>query len=359
MLRWVSDDEPGLRRVRRGTGFAYLDPSGRVVRERAVRQRISALAIPPAFVDVWICPHPDGHLQATGRDARGRKQYRYHPLWREHREATKFDHLREFGRVLPRIRRKVNRLLAAGPTPTRECVLAALVRLLDTTWLRIGNAEYLRANGSFGLSTLRKRHAVARGNEIQLSFVGKSGVPQHARLTDRRVARIVRRCQDIPGQFLFRYLDAEGAAHPIDSADVNDWLAQISGLHITAKDFRTWHASVQALAVFMDRQRAARDDPCPPTVERASAKAVVATVARGLGNSPAVCRKAYIHPAVLALIDGGAEAAAARNAPTSKAGSSSTKVGSRSTRGLTVAEGDLLDLLARARARRNDRSSPV
>ncbi len=345
-----------------------------MIRDRAVRRRISALAIPPAYVDVWICLHPNGYLQATGRDTRGRKQYRYHPRWRELRDATKFDHLREFGSALPRIRREVNALLADGPAPTRECVLAALVRLLDTTWLRIGNAEYLRANGSFGLSTLRKRHAVARDNDIQLSFIGKSGVPQRAHLTDRRVARIVRRCQDIPGQFLFRYLDAEGAAHAIDSADVNGWLAQISGLHITAKDFRTWHASVRALALLRAHQQAARETAREPaqenvqenvqekaqenTAEPVSAKAVVAEVARGLGNSPAVCRKSYIHPFVLALIDGEAEAALTRNAPASKGGGRRTRSGSRSKRGLTVAERALLDLLASAGARGRRKSTP-
>jgi DNA topoisomerase-1 len=292
-LAWVSDSEPGIRRQRRGQHFVYLLPSGRPVRDEAVLQRIRRLAVPPAYQDVWICTRPDGHIQATGRDARGRKQYRYHAEWQTHRGQTKFDRLRAFGEVLPRLRQRVLRRLGGVGEPTRERVLATLVRLLDTTWLRIGNDEYARTNGSYGLSTLRNRHVGVRGAELRLSFVGKSGVRHEVRLTDRRVAGFVRRCQDLPGQELFQYIDEDGALGRLGSADVNAWLADASGtLHATAKDFRTWHGSVQALALTL-AACSAEPPPTPATI--------VAEVARRLGNTPAVCRKAYIHPEVLAL----------------------------------------------------------
>jgi len=292
-LAWVSDIEPGIRRLRRGKGFVYLLPSGLPVRDEAVLQRIRRLAVPPAYRDVWICLREDGHLQATGRDARGRKQYRYHPDWQARRGQTKFDRLAAFGHVLPRLRERVRRRLGRAAEPTHERVLATLVRLLDTTWLRIGNDEYARLNGSYGLTTLRSNHAGVRGAELHLSFLGKSGVRHEVRLADRRVARVVRRCQELPGQELFQYVDAEGQVHRIASGDVNAWLAEASGdLHATAKDFRTWHASVLALALTLE---ACSADPVPTPA------AVVAEVARRLGNTPAVCRKAYIHPAVLGL----------------------------------------------------------
>lgn len=292
-LAWVSDIEPGIRRLRRGKGFVYLLPSGLPVRDEAVLQRIRRLAVPPAYRDVWICQREDGHLQATGRDARGRKQYRYHPGWQALRGQTKFDRLADFGRVLPRLRERVQRRLGHAAEPTHERVLATLVRLLDTTWLRIGNDEYARLNGSYGLTTLRTDHAGVRGAELRLSFLGKSGVRHQVRLADRRVARVVRRCQELPGQELFQYLDTDGQVRRIASGDVNAWLAEASGaLHATAKDFRTWHASVLALALTLEACSAE-----PVTTPAA----VVAEVARRLGNTPAVCRKAYIHPAVLAL----------------------------------------------------------
>jgi DNA topoisomerase I len=294
-LEWVSDAEPGIRRLRRGKGFVYLLPSGEPLRDESVLQRIRRLAVPPAYRDVWICPREDGHIQATGRDARGRKQYRYHADWQAQRGQTKFDRLEAFGRLLPRLRQRVTRRLGDAAEPTRERVLAALVRLLDTTWMRIGNDEYARQNGSYGLSTLRSDHAGVRGAELRLSFVGKSGVRHEVRLADRRVARVVRRCQELPGQELFQYLDNEGGIGRVGSGDVNAWLAEASGeLHVTAKDFRTWHASVQALSLTL---AACSAEPVP------TAAAVVAEVARRLGNTPAVCRKAYIHPAVLALGD--------------------------------------------------------
>jgi DNA topoisomerase-1 len=292
-LCWITDAQPGLTRLaKRGGGFDYVDSRGRRVRDPTELERIRRLAIPPAWTDVWICPRADGHLQATGRDARGRKQYRYHADWQADRGRTKFDGLRRFGQVLPRLRRRVQQALAGPDEPTRERVLATLVRLLDTTWLRIGNAAYARENGSYGLSTLRNRHAGVKGDAIELSFVGKSGVRHSVRLTDRRVARIVRRCRELPGQELFRYLDENGESRTVDSADVNAWLADAAGQRVTAKDFRTWHGSVLALELTL--QACAGGGPCRPAE-------VVAAVAKRLGNTAAVCRKAYIHPRVLAL----------------------------------------------------------
>jgi len=338
-LAWVSDSEPGIRRQRRGSGFVYLLPSGKPVRDEAVLQRIRRLAVPPAYEEVWICLREDGHLQATGRDARGRKQYRYHPDWQLQRGQTKFDRLLAFGRLLPSLRRAVQRRLDApgeGPEPTRERVLATLVRLLDTTWMRIGNDEYARQNGSFGLSTLRSRHAGVRGDELRLSFVGKSGVRHEVRLSDRRVARVVRRCRELPGQELFQYVDSDGGIGRVGSGDVNAWLAEASGdLHATAKDFRTWHGSVLALAAML---QACDADPVPTPA------AVVTQVAQRLGNTPAVCRKAYIHPAVLALGD---ELATPERRGALKARPWATRP--PAIRGLTLPERRLIGLLSALR----------
>ncbi len=340
-LRWASDAEPGLRRVRRGRGFSYFDADGQAVHDPRELQRIRALAIPPAYRRVWVCSDGRGHLQATGRDARGRKQYRYHPQWRSLREATKFEHLHEFGLALPRIRRAVCRQLEGrAAAPTRERVLAALVRLLDTTWLRIGNEEYLRANGSFGLSTLRKRHAQPWGSEVRLSFGGKSGVRQEARLDDPRVARVVRRCQALPGQALFRYVDADGEVHSIDSTDVNAWLEAAAGTHVTAKDFRTWHGTVQALDLALEAcARTARGDD--PSATCVSGPAVVAAVARRLGNTAAVCRKSYIHPLVMEQLDALADETARRQMPDFP-----WALAPPAMRGLRIAERRLLALIA-------------
>lgn len=331
-LRHASDREPGWRRVRRGRGFTVLDEQGRALRDADALDRVRRLAVPPAWREVWICPDSRGHLQATGLDARGRKQYRYHADWQAARGQTKFSRLREMAEALPRLRRRVARVLADEPggAPTREHVLATLARLLDTTWLRIGSAEYVQANGSFGLSTLRNRHARVRGPELQLSFVGKSGVRHEVRLTDRRVARVVRCCRELPGQELFQFVDEEGTPHRIGSADVNAWLGVAAGVDLTAKDFRTWHGSVMALDLAL--RAAAAGTPLRAT-------AVVAAVAQRLRNTPAVCRKAYIHPAVLAL----AEAAAG--------GDAAALTGARWIRrppavaGLSVAERRLLGLL--------------
>jgi DNA topoisomerase-1 len=306
-LVYVSDETPGIRRLKRGTGFAYLMPDGRPLRDDAQLARIRKLAIPPAYTKVWICPLPHGHLQATGRDARGRKQYRYHADWRSARDDSKFDRMAEFGAALPRIRARVQRDLAApvGQRVLRETVIAAIVRLLDTTLMRVGNDEYARSNGSYGLTTLRNRHAQVKGEALTLRFRGKSGVEHQVRLGDRRVARVVRRCQSLPGQELFQYLDDDGAPHAIGSADVNDYLRQASGGEFTAKDFRTWHGSVLALQLWcaLDPEEAAK-----PTLARA--KRLLGEVAARLGNTVAVCRKAYVHPRVLGLLTGEGEAIA-------------------------------------------------
>ena len=294
-LVWVSDSEPGYRRVRQGDQVHYLDTHGKRLRDEAALARIRKLAIPPAYEQVWICAQANGHLQATGRDARGRKQYRYHVLWQQQRGDDKFEAMRAFGAALPRIRRNVQRDLAGhdGHRPTRTLVLATLVRLLDTTYIRIGNEEYARGNGSYGLTTLRARHAGVRDAEVRLSFKGKSGVRHEVTLSDRRVAAVVRRCKALPGQELFQYVDEAGSLRKVTSADVNDYLSEIAGARVTAKDFRTWHGSVMALEF---TRLACAGERVP-----GAAKAVVAQVAARLRNTVAVCRKSYIHPKVLEL----------------------------------------------------------
>ncbi len=300
-LVYFSDDAPGIARVRRGNGFAYRRPDGKPLRDAHELARIRQLAIPPAYQQVWICPRADGHLQATGRDARGRKQYRYHALWRSARDETKFDRLIEFGAALPRIRSRVKRDLAApvGQRVERDTVLAAIVRLLDTTLVRIGNDEYARSNGSFGLTTLRSRHVAVRGSELTLRFRGKSGVVHDVALEDARVARVVKRCQSLRGQELFQYLDAAGEQRALGSSDVNDYLRDASGGEFTAKDFRTWHGSVLALQLWCELDPAEIEKPT-----LAGAKRLLGEVAARLGNTVAVCRKAYVHPRVLALLSG-------------------------------------------------------
>jgi DNA topoisomerase-1 len=331
-LVYVSDTMPGLRRVKRGEQFRYLRPDGKPLKDEAEIARIRKLAIPPAYTDVWICPRPDGHLQATGRDARGRKQYRYHPDWRLARDADKFGRMREFGKVLPRIRRRVKKDLAlpVGAHPRRESVLAALVRLLDTTLVRIGNDEYARSNGSYGLTTLRNRHAAVQGSTLRLRFKGKHGIVHDVSVDDPRVARIVQRCQALPGQELFEYADEEGTVRCLGSADVNDYLREASDADFTAKDFRTWHATVHALQLVRE--------PPPEGGARRSAKEILAEVAARLGNTVAVCRKAYVHPDVLEL--------ALRGVPEDDAASPVS--GSRPVLGLSAAERDLMGFLEKA-----------
>jgi DNA topoisomerase-1 len=352
-LVWVSDSEPGYRRVKRGDQVHYLDPHGKRVRDEAVLARIRKLAIPPAYEQVWICAKANGHLQATGRDARGRKQYRYHPLWQQQRGDDKFEAMRAFGAVLPRIRRCVRRDLDGhdGRRPTRTLVLATLVRLLDTTFIRIGNEEYARGNGSYGLTTLRTRHAGVRDDELRLSFKGKSGVRHEVTLSDRRVAAVVRRCKALPGQELFQYADAEGSVHKVTSSDVNDYLSEIAGTHVTAKDFRTWHGSVMAL----EFTRLA----CSGERVTGAAKQVVAQVAARLRNTVAVCRKSYIHPKVLELgaLLGDDDARSALLEQRWAGAAEKTR-----GRALSAAERRLLALLgplAPRRAARNDRVQPT
>ncbi|MEH3087224.1 MAG: DNA topoisomerase IB [Xylophilus ampelinus] len=292
---------PGIGRVRRGKRFRYRHPDGRWLDDPEQIARIDKLAIPPAYQRVWICPLDNGHLQATGFDARGRKQYRYHAQWRALRDEDKFERLEAFGAALPRIRARIARDLGTagrGKAPGRAQVLATLVRLLDTTYMRIGNEEYAEANGSYGLTTLRRPHAGVRGDTLRLRFRGKSGVEHAVELDDPRVAAVVRRCQQLPGQELFQYQDASGAAHAVGSAEVNDYIAEAAGERFTAKDFRTWHGTVQALEL---TRLACACGEAAGTREAFSAKRVLAEVARQLGNTPAVCKKSYVHPAVLGL----------------------------------------------------------
>lgn len=292
-LRYVNDTLPGIERRPAAKGFRYVAADGTPVRDKATLARIRALAIPPAWTQVWICPREDGHLQATGRDARGRKQYRYHERWREVRDESKYGRLVAFGRALPRIRRRVARDLARPGLP-REKVLATVVRLLETTFIRIGNEEYARDNESFGLTTLRERQVRVEGARLRFRFRGKSGVPHEVALTEPRIARIVRHLQELPGQELFQYVDDDGGTRGIESADVNAYLKQLAGEEFTSKDFRTWAGTLLCA-------RALRRLPAPASAaagKREVAQAIEA-VARELRNTRAVCRKCYIHPAVI------------------------------------------------------------
>jgi DNA topoisomerase-1 len=320
-LRHSSDDSPGIRRRKRGKGFSYFNDDGQTVFSLAERERFANLAIPPAYRGVWICPSQHGHLQATGRDARGRKQYLYHSEWRIARDETKFHRMAAFGSALPRIRAAVMRDLAQSPgaTVSQRMVTAALVRLLDTTMVRVGNDEYARSNKSYGLTTLRKRHAALNGTKLRLKFRGKSGIEHEVALEDKRVARIVQRCQALPGQELFKYLDDNGQVHSVGSCAVNDYLGATGGGDFTAKDFRTWHGSATALALFMQLDTEAQD-----AITATVANRLIAEVARLLGNTVAVCRKSYIHPELLALLFKTQPASAALNVvqPKRKAGMS-------------------------------------
>ena len=284
--------------MRRGRQFNYFHPGGRRVADPALLSRIRKLAIPPAYRDVWICCDPRGHLQATGRDARGRKQYRYHVEWRTHRDAAKFDRMLDFGRSLARIRRRVAQDLRKPGLP-REKVLATLVRLLECTLIRIGNEEYARENGSFGLTTLRDRHVTIRGSKLTFEFRGKSGIAHCVSVNDPAIARIVQRCADIPGQELFQWVDEDGERRGVDSADVNEYLREASGGPFTAKDFRTWFATVEALQALRKRPVGNKGEIKKELVT------TIGAVSRRLGNTPTICRKCYIHPEVLtAFADG-------------------------------------------------------
>jgi DNA topoisomerase-1 len=298
-LRYATDSRPGITRRRSGTGFSFRGPDGAAIQEPDTLARIRALAIPPAWTDVWICPWPTGHIQATGRDARGRKQYRYHPRWADRRGTDKFDRMLAFAAALPRIRRSCDRDLARRGLP-REKVLAAVVRLLELTLIRVGNDEYARLNRSFGLTTLRDRHARIEGSQVRFRFRGKSGQTHEVGLRDRRLAGIIRRCQELPGQELFQYVDDAGEVRDVASDDVNAYLREISGGDFTAKDFRTWAGTVLAYRALRAIQ--------PPDGAIATKKVVVEAIRRTadrLGNTPAVARGSYVHPAVLeAYLDG-------------------------------------------------------
>lgn len=292
-LRYVSDTQPGIARVRHGTGFRYLDRNGQPVTDEATLERIRSLAIPPAYTDVWICSSPRGHIQATGRDARGRKQYRYHPKWREVRDETKFGRMLEFARALPEIRRRIHEDLGRRGLP-REKVLAAVVQLLECTAIRVGNDEYARTNRSFGLTTLKDRHVEIEGSRLTFEFNGKGGKRVSVDLTDRRLARIVQRSKDLPGQELFQYVDEEGNRQAVDSGEVNDYIRSVAGDGFTAKDFRTWSGTVAAAIALSEAGVA---DTVKQT--RSNILAAIDRVAEQLNNTRSVCRKYYVHPAVL------------------------------------------------------------
>jgi DNA topoisomerase-1 len=297
-LRYTSDDKPGISRRRQGKAFAYFASDGKKVRDRETLARITSLAIPPAWEKVWICPLANGHVQATGRDARKRKQYRYHPRWRAQRDESKFTHMLAFAKMLPKIRRKVARDIRRKEMD-REKIVATVVRLLETTMIRVGNDEYARENHSYGLTTMRNRHVEVKKAEIVFSFRGKSGKDHEITLHDKRVARIIRACQEMPGQELFSYLE-NGERRHIDSSDVNDYLRQITGSDFTAKDFRTWIGTVLAATAFREFETV--------TSERQAKKnigMVVESVSKILGNTPAVCRKCYVHPDIInAYVEG-------------------------------------------------------
>jgi DNA topoisomerase-1 len=292
-LRYVNDGEPGIRREPAEDGFRYSAPDGAEIADEGELKRIKSLGIPPAWSDVWICADAEGHLQATGRDARGRKQYRYHPRWREVRDETKYERLSAFGRALPALRERVDADLARPDLP-REKVVAAVVRLLERTHIRVGNPEYARDNKSYGLTTMRDQHVKVESGKIRFAFKGKSGVRHAISLSDRRLAKIVQRCRDLPGQQLFQYLDDDGERLALSSSDVNAYLREVTGQPFTAKDFRTWAGSVHAMSLL--RQ-------APPEERLRDAKrqvnAAVEQVAERLGNTPAVCRRCYVHPAVI------------------------------------------------------------
>jgi len=293
LLAYVNDQEQGLRRLARGKAFSYVDEDGRTVKDEATLARIKTLAIPPAWTSVWICPDPNGHIQAIGRDQKNRKQYRYHPDWRADRDARKYDRMSAFGRALPRLRKRVERDLSRRGLP-REKVLAAVVSLLELTLIRVGNDEYAKTNKSFGLTTMQKRHLKLAGGGAVFEFKGKSGKMHKTGFRDRRLARIVAACQELRGQRLFQYLDDDGQRRAIESSDVNDYIRATCGDDFSAKDFRTWYGSLAALDALSLSPR-----PETQTEAKRTLNTCVKAVAGLLGNTPAVCRAAYIHPKVL------------------------------------------------------------
>jgi len=292
-LRYVTDTSPGIRRKRVGKHFSYIGLDGKPIRDPEELQRIKSLGIPPAWTNVWICPKKNGHIQATGRDAKGRKQYRYHPRWREVRDATKYDHIIAFGEALPLIRERTSRDLSLPGLPY-EKVLATVVRLLDATLIRIGNEEYARENDSYGLTTLRSDHVDVSGSKVQFHFRGKSGKEHVIDVKDRQLAKIVKRCQELPGHELFQYYDEDGVLRTIDSSDVNDYLREITGQDFTAKDFRTWSGTVIATRTLK------KEGPFETQTQgKKNVVQAIKAAAGQLGNTPAICRKCYVHPGVI------------------------------------------------------------
>ncbi|MDP4574984.1 DNA topoisomerase IB [Qipengyuania sp. G39] len=289
-LIYVDDDLPGITRKGAGKGWAYYDPKGRLITDRAEKRRLNAIALPPAYVDEWFCPAPNGHILATGIDAKGRKQYRYHPDFRAEREGEKFDRCIEFGSLLPLVRKKVEEDLK-GSKLTRERATASVIRLLDLGAVRVGNTGYAERNKSYGATTLRRKHAEVTGKTLKLRYKGKSGKMREVTLTDGSLARAVRKMQDLPGQNVFKYIDEDGEVQTVDSGDVNEYLEACMGERFTAKNFRTWHASVMGFECLRDGEG------------RMPMKALLDCVAGQLGNTPAVTRKSYIHPAVIDLVD--------------------------------------------------------
>lgn len=298
-LRYVSDESPGVRREGEAPNFRYLDPAGRAVSEPSELARIKSLAIPPAWTEVWICPHRNGHLQATGRDARGRKQYRYHKRWRESRDETKYSRMIAFAAALPRIRAHIARDLKK-PELSRERVLATVVRLLEASLIRVGNDEYARDNRSYGLTTLKDKHVKVRGGTLRFEFRGKSGKTHCVDIEDRQLAAQVKKCQDLPGQELFQYLDEQGVRQDVTSDDVNNYLREASSADFTAKDFRTWAGTVLAAMALRELEKFDNKTQAKKNVVQA-----IENVAKRLGNTAAVCRKCYVHPAIIdAYLDG-------------------------------------------------------
>jgi DNA topoisomerase-1 len=298
-LRYVSDEMAGIRRKKVGKGFSYVMPGGGKVTDEAVLKRIRSLAIPPAYTDVWICPKANGHIQATGRDAKGRKQYRYHPAFREIRESTKYERVLEFAKALPAIRRTIDSHMSKRGLP-REKVLATVVHLLETTLIRVGNEDYAKQNKSYGLTTLRDPHVEVAGAELRFQFKGKSGKTWKLSVKDRRVAKIVKECQDLPGQDLFQYIDDDGQQQSVTSSDVNAYLREITGSEVTAKDFRTWAGTVLAAMALSEFE--AFDTKA---MAKKNVRAAIESVSSRLGNTPTICRKCYVHPEVFAsYLDG-------------------------------------------------------
>jgi len=292
-LRYSNDLQAGYVRKKKGDGFVYLDKNGKLIKDKETLERIASIVIPPAWREVWICPYKNGHIQATGRDVRGRKQYRYHAKWRAVRDETKFHHMLLFARALPRIRRRVTKDIKRKDKPLQR-VLATIIKLLETTLIRVGNDEYARLNGSYGLTTMRKRHVKIKGSEISFSFRGKSGKKHQISMEDRQVARIVKKCQELPGQELFSYQDEAGKVHDIGSNDVNNYLKEISGESFTAKDFRTWAGTVMAALALKEFESVTSEVQAKKNIV-----AAIETVSSLLGNTPSVCRKCYVHPEIL------------------------------------------------------------